>query len=109
MSEPLATQTPHDLESDVREQALERVKKRRDLSTHAFTYLVVNGAVWGVWALTGQGDLWPLWLTGLWAIGLVLNVWDVYGRRPITEADVRREMDRLRVREDGRQPRQSGR
>jgi len=25
-----------------------------------------------------------------------LNAWDVYGRRPITEADIRREINRLR-------------
>lgn len=85
---PLAEQTAHD-------QALARIKQRRDLTAHAFVYLVVNAAVWAVWAVTGHGYPWPAWVTGGWAIGLVLNAWDVYGRRPITEADVRREMDRL--------------
>ena len=32
---------------------------------------------------------------GAWAIGLILNAWDVYLRAPITEAEVQREMDRL--------------
>lgn len=81
---------------DVREQAVQQIKKRRDLSAHFVTYLIVNGAVWGAWALTGGGDAWPAWLSGLWAIGLLLNAWDVYGRRPITEAEIRREMDRVR-------------
>lgn len=96
---------PSERESDVREQAVQQIKKRRDLSAHFVTYLIVNAAVWGVWALTGAGDVWPVWLSGLWAIGLLLNAWDVYGRRPITEADIRREMDRVRGgRDDGRAP-----
>ena len=56
--------------------------------------MVVNAAVWVIWATTGSGYPWPAWITGLWAIGLVLNAWDVYVRRPITEAEVQRELDR---------------
>jgi hypothetical protein len=80
----------------IREQALERLKKRRDFVAHALTYVLVNAAVWVIWAATGAGYAWPAWLTGAWGIGLALNAWDAYGRRPITEADVRREIDRLR-------------
>jgi len=83
-------------DASVREQALERLKKRRDFAAHAVAFVVINIAVWVIWATTGSGYPWPAWLTGAWAIGLVLNAWDVYGRRPITEADVRREIDRLR-------------
>jgi 2TM domain len=87
-TEPL--QPGHD-----REQALERLKKRRDLGTHFVAYLVVNAAVWALWFATGTGYPWPAWLSGIWAIGLVLNAYDVYVRRPITEEDVRREVQRL--------------
>lgn len=84
----------------LREQALQRVKKRRDLHTHAFAYVVINALVWGVWviigATSGSWFPWPLWVTLGWGIGLVFNAWDVYGRRPITETDVHREMERLR-------------
>ena len=80
----------------IREQALERLKKRRDFVAHALTFVLVNAAVWVIWAATGAGYAWPAWLTGAWGIGLALNAWDAYGRRPITEADVRREIDRLR-------------
>jgi hypothetical protein len=85
----------HDAASTVREQALERIKKRRDFTAHAVVYVVVNLALWAVWAVTGAGYPWPVWVSGGWAIALVLNAWDVYGRRPITEADVRREIDRI--------------
>jgi len=80
----------------MREQALTRIKKRRDFGGHAVAYVVVNAAVWIIWAVTGAGYPWPAWVSGAWAIGLVLNAWEVYGRRPITEADVRREIERLR-------------
>jgi 2TM domain len=104
MSEHEVHSRPDDLESDVREQAVQQIKKRRDLSAHLVTYLIVNGAVWGAWAVTGGGDAWPAWLSGLWAIGLLMNAWDVYGRRPITEADIRREMDRVRGPGSGGRP-----
>ena len=78
------------------EQALLRLKKRRDLQGHLVAYLVVNAALWVIWATTGSGYAWPAWVSGAWAIGIVLNAWDVYFRAPITEADVQREMQRLR-------------
>ena len=78
-----------------REQAFERVKKRRDFQGHLVAFAVVNAALWTIWALTGAGWPWPVWVTGLWGIGLVMNAWDVFIRRPVTEADVQREIDRI--------------
>ena len=40
-----------------------------------------------------------LWLLGgefLWGIGLVLNAWEVYWRRPVSEDRIRQKMARLR-------------
>jgi hypothetical protein len=83
----------------LREQALRTLKKRRDLHTHAFVYLTINLVVWGVWlaiAMTaGSWYPWPIWVTLGWGVALVFNAWDVYVRRPISEADLRHEMDRL--------------
>jgi hypothetical protein len=39
---------------------------------------------------------WPAWFTGAWTIGLLLSAWEAYFRKPITDADVEREMERLR-------------
>jgi hypothetical protein len=90
--EEIATAT----DSELREQALQRVKKTRDFGAHAVSYLVVNAALWVIWAFTGAGYPWPVWVSGGWAIGLLLNAWDVYGRRPITEAEIRGEIEHLR-------------
>lgn len=82
-----------------REQALRSIKKRRDFTGHLVAFIVVNAAIWGIWAFTGSGDPWPAWITGLWGIGLIMNAWDVYGRRPVTEEDVQREIHRLHPKE----------
>lgn len=103
----MATATAEDREEVVatapdalREQALRRLKKRRDLKTHALVYLLVNAVVWGTWAVIGVSSHswfpWPVFMTFFWGIGLVMNAWDVYLRRPITEDEVRREMEHLR-------------
>jgi hypothetical protein len=82
--------------SDTREQALERLKKQQDFRAHVLVFAMVNAMVWTIWALTGTGFPWPLFVTGGWGIGLVMNAWEAYWRRPITEAAVQREIERLR-------------
>jgi 2TM domain len=39
---------------------------------------------------------WPVFPILGWGIGVAANAWDVYGRKPITEDEIRREADRLR-------------
>ena len=55
----------------------------------------VNGFVVLIWALTGSaGFFWPVFPIAAWGIGLVMNAWDVYWRREITEQDIQHEMER---------------
>ena len=81
---------------NLREQARKRVQAKRDLATHVVAYLVINVALIVIWAFTGQGYFWPIWVIGGWGVGLVLNIWDVLWRRPITDADVNAELSRHR-------------
>jgi hypothetical protein len=85
-----------DGEEDLRELARARLRKRRDFMAHLVSYVVVNAFLIGIWAFTGAGYFWPAWVLLGWGIGLVFNAWDVYFRRPITEADVEREIKRMR-------------
>jgi len=83
-------------EEDLRKEATRRVHKRRDLGAHVVAYVVVNAMLVGIWLLTGGGYFWPAWVMLGWGVGLLLNVWDVYFRRPVTPHDIEQEMDRLR-------------
>jgi 2TM domain len=77
-----------------REAAVKRLTARRDFGMHAVVYVAFNAALVLVWYLTGHGYFWPAWLIGLWGSGLAAHAWDAFGRRPITEEDVLREMER---------------
>lgn len=79
-----------------RDRARTRIKKRRDLRTHAVVYLLVNSAVIGIWAVTDpHGFFWPVFLMVFWGIGLVMNAWDVYVSSEISERDIDREVSRM--------------
>jgi hypothetical protein len=80
---------------DLRDRAIARLKEKRDFGVHLFVYLVVNSFLIGIWAFTGGDFFWPAFPLGLWGIGLVLNAWDVYWRKPLTEDRIRQEMERI--------------
>jgi hypothetical protein len=39
--------------------------------------------------------LWPAFPLFLWGIGLVINAWGVYWRKPLSEDQIRQEMERI--------------
>ncbi|MGE5133031.1 MAG: 2TM domain-containing protein [Gemmatimonadota bacterium] len=80
---------------ELRARAVKRLRKRRDFYGHLVIYILVNGFLVGIWAITGQGFFWPAFVLGAWGIGLLANAWDVFGRQDIDERRIRREMDRL--------------
>jgi len=48
----------------------------------------------GIWAASGRGYFWPIWALLGWGVGLAINAWAVYFERPITEDDIRNEIER---------------
>jgi 2TM domain len=83
-------------EEDLREQAVKRLRKKRDFHTHVLMYVAVNAMLVVIWAFTGRNFFWPIFPILGWGIAVAANAWDVYGRKPITEDEIRRETDRLR-------------
>jgi len=78
-----------------REKAIARLKQKSDFRTHLFVYSVVNGVFVLGWLATGAGFFWPMFPMLGWGIGLVFHAWDVYWRKPISEEQIRREMEHM--------------
>jgi hypothetical protein len=85
-------------EQELRDQAVARLKKKRDFRGHVFIYVAVNAFLVVIWAITSGGDdfFWPIFPILGWGIGVAANAWDVYGRKPISEDEIRREAEKLR-------------
>lgn len=83
-------------EQELREQAVSRLKKKRDFRGHVFIYVAVNAVLVVIWAVTGSGFFWPIFPILGWGIGVAANAWDVYGRKPISEEEIQHETERLR-------------
>jgi fatty acid desaturase len=81
-------------QDDRREAAVKRVKAKRDLKNRVAAYVIVNILLVAIWALSGGGYFWPIWVIAGWGVGLALNAWTVYFERPITEDEIRQEMER---------------
>ncbi len=89
-------------EVDLRAEAVQRLRKKRDFRAHLVAYVLVNAflwAIWGVvWLTSGPWFPWPLFALFGWGIGVAFHAWDVYGSRVITEEEIRREEARLQRR-----------
>ncbi|HEU4542779.1 MAG TPA: 2TM domain-containing protein [Jiangellaceae bacterium] len=88
----MATIDSHDTE--LRRQAVERIKKRSEFWSHVAAYVLFNALIVVVWYAVGGGFFWPIFPIAGWGIGLFFHAMDVF-RRPITEERIRREMERL--------------
>ena len=56
-------------------------------------FVLVNVLLWVIWAATGAGFPWPIFVTVFWGIGIATQAWTIYrGAAPITEAEIQREM-----------------
>ena len=77
-----------------REAAAKRVKAKREFKNHVAVYLIVNALLVVIWAASGQGYFWPVWPIAGWGVGLAFNAWSAYFERPISEDEIRREMER---------------
>lgn len=80
-------------QNDKRAVAIERLKAKRGFRAHLAIYLIVNILLVSIWAVSGRAYFWPGWAMLGWGIGLALHGWSVYFRKPISEDEIRREME----------------
>jgi len=88
-----------DVQNELRNFARKQLKKKQEFKTYLVVYAGVTVLVTAVWSLTSWGDnFWPIWVIFGMGIGAVATGLDAYGKswsKPITEADVDAEVERL--------------
>jgi vacuolar-type H+-ATPase subunit I/STV1 len=81
----------------LRQRAINRLKKRHDFHGHLLTYTLVNSFFVIIWAVTSRsGFFWPVFPMVGWGIGVVMNAWDVYRDDELDETRIREEIERLK-------------
>lgn len=102
MSDEMQT-TPGDTgttDDELRKHALDNLHAKRGFQASLVAYVLVNLLLVAIWFFTkDDGDgFWPVWVIGFWGLGLLIQGWNAYGykRKPISEDDVSREMEKLR-------------
>ena len=111
----IESSVPERGDAEVREQAVKQIERKRRFQMRAFgaavlaVFLVVVWAVSeynnaGGWPTNGFSNsssiphVWNDWIIyPLIGIGLcvAIDAWNTYRRKPITEAEIKREVDRL--------------
>jgi hypothetical protein len=79
----------------LRQLAVTRLRKKRDLQAHVIAYVLVNLLINGIWLVTGASFYWPIFPLLGWGIGVAFHIWDFYAPETPSEDQIRREMDRL--------------
>lgn len=85
-------------EDDARELAVKRLQAQRQFMGTLVSGIGVILLMVVIWLLSGRGYFWPIWVMFGFAIALATTAWHAYGRpqRPITEEEIRREVNRNR-------------
>ena len=84
-------------EDQLYEEARRRVKEKKDFYNGLATYLIVNGVLVIIWALSGQGHRWFLWPLGIWGVFVLGDFIKIFviGQRSDHEA-VEKEAEKIR-------------
>ena len=102
-------------EAQLRELAIKQIERKRRFEMRAFTVSVVAVILLVIWAITeyhnaggwptngfsqssGIHDVWNDWIIypiAALALGIGIDAWNTYRRKPITESEIKREMERL--------------
>ena len=71
-----------------REQVRKWLQGQRKFRSDVAAYLVINAALVVVWLVTGAGYFWPGWIIAPWGLLIVLDLWETYLRKPLTDSDI---------------------
>jgi hypothetical protein len=112
---PIAVVPPPDNEAGLRELALEQIRAKRRFLQHAVGTAAATVLLVVIWAVSEYNNaggwpshgfsqssriphVWNIWIIypvlGL-ALFLGLNAWFTFGRKPVTEGEITREIEKL--------------
>lgn len=77
-----------------RQQAIHRLHQRRGFINYVVGAVVVSLFMVVIWALSGQGYFWPLWVMGGFLIGGIFYGVNTMMNKPLTEDQIQREMQK---------------
>ena len=86
-------------EPDLKAKAEKRVKERVELLQHIGTYIVINAFLVLIWALSGAGYPWFLWVMAGWGLGLAIHIVTYFtGKKgeAVRDRMIDKEMERLK-------------
>ena len=94
------------------EIAERKVKKRMELWTHLGSYVIVNAFLVILWAITGAGYPWFIWVMVGWGIGVAFHIMEYIVTSysdPRRQDMIRKEMERMQRKQGaGEEPRPPG-
>lgn len=112
-----ATMSAPDDERALRELAVKQVERVRSFKLHVIAFLFGTLVLGTVWVLTeyfdertwpdrfadsndvaGTWSPWFFWAVGIWALVLGIDAFRTYAHRPPSEAEIQKEIDRLKGR-----------
>jgi len=82
--------------SDLRQLAIDHLRKKREFIQHLAVYVVVNLVLNLIWLFTTPGGFyWPMFPLFIWGIGIVFHAMDVFSPASPSEEKIQREIARL--------------
>ena len=113
-SAPPQPSSPDDSEALAREQAIKHIQRKRQFHIEVMTSAIVMLLVMVIWAVaeyfnaggwptngfsqsSGIHDVWNIWIIYpfmAWVLYLAVRSWAFYGRKPISENEIQREIER---------------
>lgn len=81
----------------LREWARKSLKKKQDFKQLVGVWFAVSAMLTVIWAMTGQGNFWPIWAMFGIGVAVLFSGLDAYGpgfKKEITEADIDAEIQR---------------
>lgn len=81
-------------DDSARQQAIQRLHQRRGFTNYVIGAVVVSLFMVLIWALSGRGYFWPIWVMGAFLISGIFYGVNQLMNKPLTEDQIQREMQK---------------